>query len=187
MIDWTTIATWVLAGVALLALLANVYQAKQTKRAVDAATAETVAAIAETKAVQDQTGALIRQAEASERQAKASQTLAEEARRTRELEWQPLLNWDRTTRVWNTGHGHAYRAVVVFRINERAIQVSRPIPVGLSSSNEIVEWLDYPNPPGGILTEHAAWAVFCEDQSGSTIASLTMGHVQRHLHRATRT
>ena len=80
MIDWTTIATWVvLAPTALLALLANVYQAKQTERAVDAATAETVAAIAETKAAQDQTGALIRQAEAS---AEGSKGLTDLGRRS---------------------------------------------------------------------------------------------------------
>jgi hypothetical protein len=53
------------------ALVANVYQARQTRRAVDAAIAETGAAV---------------------RQAAASEHLAAEAQRNRELDWQPTPN-----------------------------------------------------------------------------------------------
>lgn len=179
----TAIATGILGIVAAVALGANVYQAKQTKRAVDAATAQTAAAVAETEAVKDQTGALLRQAqaaelqaEASDKQAKASQAVADEARLTRDLEWQPLLNWDRKGRIWNTGHGHAYRAVVAFRVNDRLMQVSRPIPVGLSSSNEITDWIDWPDPPGGILPRGTVWAVFGEIKRGRTIDSSITAH-----------
>ena len=175
----TTVATCVLAAVAIGALLANVWEARQTRRAVDAA-------VAETKAVEGQTAALLRQAAATEAQAqasadqaKASQMLAAEAQRTRELEWQPLLVYTPGTptnvdSLANTGRGPAYRTVVAYR--DRQFSISRP-PVILGVANKI-----HPAtfPVAGIslssiLPGDAMWAAFCEDHFGNKYRFLDKG------------
>ena len=175
----TTVATCILAVVAIGALLANVWQARQTKRAVDAA-------VAETKAVEGQTDALLRQATATEgqvmasaAQANASQMLAEEARQSRELEWQPLLvftpeTYERRNQLTNTGRGPAYRSVVVFR-KGNASAVSRP-PISLGANSDIQPPM-YPADRllSGVLPHGTTWAAYCEDQFGNKYRFLDKG------------
>jgi hypothetical protein len=159
-----TVATCVLAAAAIAAFGANVYQARQTRKAVDAA-------VAETTAVETQTAALLRQA-------KATEMLAEEAEGTRKIEWQPLLNWDHQAgRIWNTGRGHAYRVIVADGRNRSELAVSQSIPVGASSSNAppATGWLRPHVARTVILPDHAEWGVFCEDQFGNQYRFLDKG------------
>jgi hypothetical protein len=142
--------------------------------------------VAETKAVEGQTDALLRQATATEEQAKASadqakasQMLAEEAQRTRELEWQPLLVFTPETPVLrnqltNTGRGPAYRSVVVCRYPGSTV-VSRP-PISLGANSDIHAPM-YPAERllSGVLPENANWAAYCEEQFGNKYRFLDKG------------
>jgi hypothetical protein len=175
-----TIATWVLAVAAICALLANVYQARQTKKAVDTA-------LAETKAVESQTAALLRQAVATEQQASASQEqarvsqrLAKHAQTSLELEWQPLLVYARIGEtddprplLENNGRGPAYRSVAIVR--DRAIlRASKPVSLGAGEQHRVPELYNLGN-PGGFIPDGAAWGAFCEDQFGSRYRFLEGG------------
>jgi hypothetical protein len=186
--DALTNATIALAAVAGLALIANAYQAWQTRRAVKAELAATEAVVA-------QTAAVLRQAAASENQAKASQVLAEEAQRNRELDWQPLLRfafvqgeqvspspfvWPQPS-LFNDGRGPAYRCVVARKGQDEdgreVVYIGAPVAVGAGQSHAApnAQKVERTKTPNYVLPIANEWAVYCEDQFGIKYRFLDKG------------
>jgi hypothetical protein len=113
-------------------------------------------------------------ARAATKEAQATAELVEEARRDRELNWQPVLTIVQRVRapgaypeysVKNTGRGPAYSTVVAWkRRGPSEITVSvASVAVGpgeekvvIPSGNDLQA--------GGVLPDDASWAVYCEDQ-----------------------
>ena len=166
----TAIATGVLGIVAAIALGANIYQARQTRRAVDAASTEA-------KAVEAQTKTLLRQA-------KASETLAEEAQRSRDLEWQPLLRWEGPMPdallygpvergLRNEGRGPAFRAAFAWRSGDKLL-VSPEASIGSSGIRDVIKWSSSPADTRMLPTD-ANWAAVCEDHFGNRYRFLDSG------------
>jgi hypothetical protein len=165
--DAVTGATIALAVVAALAFAVNIWQAFQTRKTIEAATDATNAATRQAEASERLAAASVRQAEASER-------LAEEAQRTREIEWQPLLDYDRISEISNTGRGHAYRAVLVFPDGDGLVVTRPPFLIGATSQSKVGYAVGVKN-PGGVLPDGADWGLFCEDQFGNMYRFLDVG------------
>jgi hypothetical protein len=161
------IVTGCLVLVAVAALVVNVVQARATGKAVNAAIHATEAATRQAEASE-------KLAEASVRQAEASERLAEEAQRTREIEWQPLLDYDRIGSISNTGRGHAYRTVLVVPDGDGLVVTRPPFLVGATSQSKVGYAVGCKD-PGGILPDASDWGLFCEDQFGNMYRFLDVG------------